>query len=120
MTLQVPFIRFLRGHDFFPRLPAQSLRRRQIRMAARRDILSGPLGYRNASDEEQGTESRGENSSSVHGPDYRSCRWFLQVVHWSLTENFENAASRAGVNSMSGAWGDGQASNLQICQTIVE
>ena len=57
MPLQIPFIRFLRGHDLLPGLFAESLRGGQIRMAGGRYIFPGSLGYSSASDQEQGTNS---------------------------------------------------------------
>jgi len=57
MTLQIPLIRFLSGHDLFPGLLAESLGSGQIGMPARSNIFLGPLGNRDAPDQEQSSKS---------------------------------------------------------------
>ena len=67
MALHVPLIGFLGGDNSFPGLLTQPLCGRKIWMSSGRDVSDGPLRRGGRSNQEQGAENRGENSSSDHG-----------------------------------------------------
>ncbi len=69
VPLQVPFVRPLRIHYPLPRLPAQPLCRRKVRMPSGRNVLLRSLCDGNASKQQQGRKDGGNHSDFCHSGD---------------------------------------------------
>ena len=67
VALHIPLVGLLCVHDSLISLRAQPLRRRQVRVAARGNILRRPLGKGQTSEQEEGSQEQPEEFCFRHG-----------------------------------------------------